>query len=218
VKAPPSQPTEGAIRFAFELAPARAADTLPTAQFGRLAAWRELLRRLQLLGRDARRYDGYHYGNLSVRDPACAARFFITASQTSGHRRLPARQLVRIDTWDVQRFALTATGAAAPSSESISHGMLYAADPTIGWVMHVHSDVIWRHAAALHLPCIDGDVAYGSAAMAQAIAELLTGCRERPLLFATLGHTDGVFAAGADADATGVALVRLLARALQVGQ
>jgi ribulose-5-phosphate 4-epimerase/fuculose-1-phosphate aldolase len=207
-------PVEGAIHFSFALTPAGAADALPNAVFKRLAAWRDVLRRLKLLGRDARRYDGYHYGNLSVRDPASAARFFITASQTSGRRRVSARQIVRVDAWDVRRFALTATGAAAPSSESISHGMLYAADPSIGWVMHVHSSAIWRHAGHLGLPCTAADVAYGSPAMASAVAALLAAHRERPLVFATLGHGDGVFAAGADADATGAALVRTLAHAL----
>jgi len=98
VKAPPHQPTEGAIRFTFELTPARVTDALPLEQFHRLAAWRDILRHLKLLGRDVRRYDGYHYGNLSVRDPACAARFFITASQSSGRRRLSAQQLVCVDT------------------------------------------------------------------------------------------------------------------------
>ena len=215
MKAPSHPPTEGAIRFSFELTPAHAADALPPAQFHCLAAWRDILRHLRLLGRDVRRYDGYHYGNLSVRDPACARRFFITASQSSGRRRLPARQIVRIDTWDIQRFALTATGAAAPSSESVSHAMVYAVDPDIGWVMHVHSAVIWQRAEALGLPCISADVVYGSPAMAHGIAHLLTQRRERPLVFTTLGHGDGVFAAGADAHATGGALVRTLAHALE---
>jgi Class II Aldolase and Adducin N-terminal domain len=218
VKAPPKQPIEGAIRYSFELSPPRAGDTIPAHAFKRLVAWRDILRQLKLLGRDPRRYDGYHYGNLSVRDPACMARFFVTASQTSGRRQLSPRQVVRIDTWDAASFALTATGTTPPSSESISHGMLYAADPAIGWVMHVHSSAIWQRAAELLLPSTAADVGYGSPAMVQAIAHLLTQRRERPVVFATRGHTDGVFAAGADADATGAALVRTLAHALEASQ
>ena len=219
MKAPGTQPSdapsEGAIRFSFELRRGGVADVIPADAFRYLTAWRDILRRLQLLGRDPRRYDGYHYGNVSVRDPSCAERFFVTASQTSGRRRLTARQIVRIDACDAVRFALTATGTAAPSSESISHAMLYAADPAIGWVMHGHSATIWQHVGALGLPCTPVDVEYGSPAMARAVGELLTARRQRPLVFATLGHTDGVFAAGADADTTGLALVETLAHAIE---
>lgn len=222
MKAPGTQPSgapnEGAIRFSFDLRRGDAADAIPADAFRYLTAWRDILRRLRLLGRDPRRYDGYHYGNLSVRDPSCSRRFFVTASQTSGRPRVSARQIVRIDACDAARFVLTATGTAAPSSESISHAMLYAADPAIGWIMHGHSATIWQHAAALRLPCTPAEVEYGSPAMARAVGELLTARRERPLVFATLGHTDGVFAAGADADSTGLALVASLAHAIEVAR
>jgi hypothetical protein len=208
--------SEGAIRFSFELKRGGSDDAIPANVFRRLAAWRDILRRLKLLGRDPQRYDGYHYGNISVRDPSSGQRFFVTASQTSGRARLTVRHIVRIDTCDAARFALTATGTASPSSESISHAMLYAADPNIGWVMHGHSPTIWQHAAALGLGRTPAHVEYGSPAMACAVGELLTARRERPLVFATLGHTDGVFAAGADADATGLALVEALVHASEV--
>lgn len=219
MKAPGTQPSgapsEGAIRFSFELERGSSADAIPDDAFRCLAAWRDILRRLKLLGRDPRRYDGYHYGNVSVRDSSRPERFFVTASQTSGRRRLTARQIVRIDACDAARFALTATGAAAPSSESISHAMLYAADPAIGWVMHGHSPTIWQHTDALRLPCTPADVEYGSPAMARAVGALLGARPERPLVFTTLGHTDGVFAAGADADSTGLALIQTLAHAIE---
>jgi L-ribulose-5-phosphate 4-epimerase len=207
-------PTEGAIQFGFTLVPPTAADRIDDERFAQLAAWRHLLKQLRLLGRDARRYDGYAYGNLSTRDPTVPVRFFITASQTSGVARVTRNDIVRVDRSDADRFEIDATGARPPSSESITHAMLYAADAGIAWIMHVHSAAIWQAAARLRLPCTPADVPYGSPAMAAAVARLLQRHAERPLVFATLGHVDGIFSCGGDAAGVGGALVNTLARAM----
>jgi ribulose-5-phosphate 4-epimerase/fuculose-1-phosphate aldolase len=205
--------TEGAIRFRYRLTAARAADLLDARRFERLAAWRGILKKLALIGRDPNRYDGYAYGNLSVRDHAQPTRFFVTASQTGGAPRLIADHVVRIDACDVERFEVDATGAQPPSSESITHAMVYAADAGVDWIMHVHSPAIWRDALRLQLPTTAADVEYGSPAMAKAVDALAHHHMRRPLVFATLGHEDGVFACGATADETGAALLRALERA-----
>jgi ribulose-5-phosphate 4-epimerase/fuculose-1-phosphate aldolase len=179
-----------------------------------MAAWRTILRQLELIGRDPTRYDGFAYGNLSVRDGAETCAFFVTASQTGGDSNFDRSHLVRVDRWDAARFEVRATGAAPPSSESITHGMLYAADPSIAWVMHVHSPPIWRNANRLELPLTAANVRYGSVAMASAVAALMQQVRGRPIAFATLGHEDGVFVGGASAGETGALLVRTLATAL----
>ncbi|HET6474208.1 MAG TPA: class II aldolase/adducin family protein [Pseudomonadales bacterium] len=205
---------EGAIRFRYRLAPPGDRDRLARDAFARVRAWRQILKRLQLIGRHARRYDGYGYGNLSVRDPHDPTRFYVTASQTSGAPRLRVTDLVRIDRCDVDQFEVDAVGDRAPSSESITHGMVYAADPAVAWIMHAHAPAIWRAAACLGLATTPPDVEYGSRAMALAVEALLAREPARPLLFATLGHTDGVFACGTTADDAGALLVRTHAAAL----
>ena len=206
-------PTEGAIRFHYVLRAPRARDTVDAERFERLAAWRRILRQLKLIGRDARRYDGFAYGNLSVRDRVDPVRFFVTASQTGGAPRLVRKHVVRIDAWDAGNFSVTATGAAPPSSESITHGMVYAADAHIDWIMHVHAPAIWRAAARLELPATPHAIAYGSPAMANAVGALTRDHAARPIVFATLGHEDGIFACGESADDTGTTLIRALADA-----
>ncbi len=211
---PSTTAAEGAIRFRYSLDVPSSADSIDIEQFTQLAAWRTILRQLDLIGRHPHRYDGFAYGNLSVRDHADPQRFYITASQTGGDVDFDLAQLVRIDRWDAERFDVCATGVAPPSSESITHGMVYAADPTIAWVMHVHTPIIWRKALQLGLPVTAEDVSYGSPAMANAVSALLRQHRTRPLAFATLGHEDGVFVCGATAHETGACLVRILADAL----
>ena len=205
---------EGAIQFRYTLDAPGPADALDAERFAQMAAWRTILRQLDLIGRDPARYDGFAYGNLSVRDGADTRRFYVTASQSGGDAGLDRSHLVRVDRWNAGRFEVGATGVAPPSSESITHGMVYAADPSIAWVMHVHSPAIWRNAQQLGLPVTSPNVPYGSILMANAVSALLRQQRNRPIAFATLGHEDGVFVSGASADEAGTLLVSTLAAAL----
>jgi hypothetical protein len=204
---------EGAIHFAYGLAPLTG-PALPDEVFAEMRAWRRICRRLGLVGRDPRRYGGLGFGNLSVRDPADPTRFVITASQTGGARDLRTADLVRINECSLARFWVEAEGRKPPSSETLTHAMVYAADPEVRWIVHAHSPDIWRSTAHLGLPCTGAAVPYGTRAMANAVAALLETATERPLVFTTLGHEDGVFACGADARATGLALIERLADAL----
>jgi hypothetical protein len=82
--------------------------------------------------------------------------------------------------------------------------------------MHAHSHEIWRVAGALGLPTTAADVPYGSPAMAAAVEQLMQRHRQRPLVFATLGHTDGIFACGNDAPSAAGAMIDTLASALSL--
>ena len=205
--------TEGVIQFEYELEPAMGSPVGARA-LQTLLAWRTVLRRLELLGRTPGRYGGLGYGNLSVRDPERPREFVITASQTGGIRDLDETGLCRIRDYDLARFRVAAAGMRPPSSESLSHAMIYDADPGAGWVFHVHSPEIWRRATPLELPATGADVAYGSPAMAHAVEKVLATNDDRPLAFVTLGHEDGVFACGGTARETGTSLVGLLARSI----
>ncbi|MEM9623021.1 MAG: class II aldolase/adducin family protein [Pseudomonadota bacterium] len=204
---------EGTIHFAYELSPPENAAASPQT-FAQLSAWRSVLHALQLLGQQPDRYQGYAYGNLSCRSvEENPEQFVITASQTSGHPNLLDEHLVRITHYNLSRFWIEAQGHEPPSSESITHAMIYAADPRISWVFHVHSSEIWQQRDALVLPATPADVAYGSAAMATAVSELLQTHQSRPLVCATAGHEDGIFALAHNSRDCGGLLVSYLAKA-----
>jgi ribulose-5-phosphate 4-epimerase/fuculose-1-phosphate aldolase len=150
---------------------------------------------------------------MSVRDPAQPEQFAITASQTGALAVLVPTDLVRVLRCNLGRFWVDAEGFQPPSSETLTHGMIYAADPEIHWVFHCHSPEVWRRAPALDLPCTPAGVSYGSPAMTAAVAQVLRRHKHRPMLFATLGHEDGLFACGATAEAAGTRLVAALAQA-----
>lgn len=205
--------TEGIIQFDFELEPA-AGPPVGAHVLQTLLAWRTVLYRLELLGQTPGRYGGLGYGNLSVLDPERPGEFVITASQTGGIRDLDENGLCRIRDYDLDRFRVSAAGTRPPSSESLSHAMIYAADPDVSWVFHVHSPEIWRRAEVHEIPATAADIDYGSPAMARAIEGVLATNDDRPLVFVTLGHEDGVFACGGTARETGTSLVGLLARSI----
>ena len=202
---------EGVIQFNCCLAAPSA--ELPGDLAQPLLAWRAVLRRLKLIGQGEARYGGLGYGNVSRRVPG-APGFAITASQTSGLADAGAEHLVWVRRWDLGRFQVEAEGALPPSSESLTHAMLYAGDPQVNWVLHGHCPDIWQNAEAAGLAAIGAEVGYGSPQMAEAVAALLRANSARPLVFVTLGHEDGVFACGGSAEATGGALVAALAQAL----
>jgi hypothetical protein len=212
-QAPSSGETEGTIRFAYSLESAAGpiADERTTDA---LRGWRAVLKRLGLVGQDPARYGGLGFGNLSARDADRPKEFIITASQTSGADELDDDGLVRIVHSDPGRFWVDAIGQQPPSSETLTHAMIYAADARVNWVFHGHCPEIWQHATALGLPATAEHVGYGSPAMVKAVAELLARHSARPLVFATRGHEDGVFACSARAEDAGLLLTNLLARAL----
>ncbi len=205
---------EGTIRFAYNLT-APTSDLLSAESFAALAAWRSMLRDLHVLGQDTNRYGGFGFGNISMREPDSPS-LVITASQTSGEASFGADSLTRLDAVNFDRFWVEAVGHQPPSSEALTHAMVYASDARIRAVLHVHSPAIWRHAEALALPCTDAQTAYGTPAMVGAVQELLTSQQTRPLVFVTLGHEDGVFACGADLQLAGTRLLAVLARARQL--
>ncbi len=213
-KHPASQvPDEGVIKFRVHLETA-ASDW--SATICDLEAWRHILWRQSLIGVEKEPV-WVGYGNVSMRlgdDPAQPS-FLITATQTGHKSTLAAEDYVCVTACDLDRNAVSARGRARPSSESLAHHIIYRLCPDANFVFHVHSALLWSQSDRLSLPGTSADVAYGTPAMADAIATLF---RETDLpatqALAMRGHRDGIIAFGATAEAAGTNLMKLLARAL----
>ncbi len=201
--------TEGVIKFQLDHRPGPAPATTLTAP---LRAWFQVLRRLELLGQRPDRYLGYAYGNLSRRD---GSGFLITCTQTSGQKRLEPDQFSRVEGWNVVTNRLQAAGPCKPSSEALTHAIVYQRIPAARFVFHVHSPDIWRNMEALELPVTDPAAEYGTPEMARATEAVLAdlGLPASGTL-AMGGHEDGILSWGERAEEAGSRLVSLLARAL----
>lgn len=209
---------EGVIKFDLVFTPAPPPSPV---QVREVNAWRQMLYLMQLIGQDPARYAGYGFGNISRRlgpfgAPPEARRFLISGTQTGGLPVLGPAHYATVLSCVPAANRVVAQGPVAPSSESLTHGMLYALDDTLRVVMHVHSPHLWRHARALHLPTTRACVPYGTPEMAEEVARLFretdVGARR---IFAMAGHEDGIVAFGRRADEAGAVLQRYLARAFQ---
>ncbi len=204
-------PEEGVIKFKLEHC---AADPLPPSELAALRAWHRICHRLGLLGRDPDRYGGYAYGNISRRAPSG---FIISGTQTAGNAELAPGDYAEVHAWEAAANRVCSRGPCRPSSESITHGMIYDAAPA-NFIVHAHSPEIWTNAGALGLAATGAKVAYGTPEMALAVRRLFDSGELAPEqgLFVMLGHEDGVVSYGPGAEAAGGLMVTTLARALQI--
>lgn len=204
---------EGVIRFHLEY---REGPLPEWADPGDIITWFRRCRALGGIGRyPPSRHQGAAYGNISQRG---AEGFLITGTQTGAREALTADDIAWVRDFDVARNRVVAEGPARPSSESLSHGQVYALRPTTGFVIHVHDALLWQHAAALDLPLTDPAAEYGTPAMALEVERVMalpkTLCSGA---FAMGGHEDGIIVFGDDAEQAGIRLLRLYRRVCHRG-
>ena len=185
--------TEGVIKFDlhYQLSAPEASPALDE-----LLQWRDVFFRLGVIGQDQVRYEGYAFGNISRR-LGPGNRFVISGSQTGGLEHCLAEHYSIVDECDIETNRVEAHGPIAPSSESLTHGAIYALSEDIKCVVHGHAPLLWNKAEALKIPATAPDVEYGTPRMAHAIARLYHDHgRPQQALFAMLGHEDGIIAYG----------------------
>jgi ribulose-5-phosphate 4-epimerase/fuculose-1-phosphate aldolase len=199
---------EGVIKFQldFQEGPAPADELLTE-----LNAWRSIFLQLGLLGQDPRRYLGYGFGNLSRRLSGNA--FLISGTQTGNLSDLLAGHYAEVLSCNPFSNSVTATGHVKPSSEALSHGILYQANPDISWVMHLHSPDIFNNSNELNLTTTSPDAEYGTPEMATEIEKAVSSADNDAGLIVMGGHEDGILAYGTSADNTGLLVLKTLALA-----
>lgn len=208
---------EGIIQFnlEFKAGPPPAPEALVE-----LNAWRWIFRQLGLLGQDPARYDGFGFGNLSRRaSPAAdsAQAFIISGTQTGGLPELQPRHYVTVVDSDPTLNQVRAVGPVKPSSESLTHGLLYQVDPAIAWVMHLHSPAIYLRQKELKLPVTAASALCGTPQIAMEVSRIHAAhASAEPCLLVMGGHADGILAFGTDPFKTGGLVVETLARALSI--
>jgi hypothetical protein len=152
-----------------------------------------------LIGQDAGRYAGLGFGNISQRVilPGHPDAFLITGSQT-GHLPVLERQhYALVMQCDPQQNCLQATGETAPSSESMTHAVVYQSLPAVQAIIHVHWPALWQNATGKNLQVTARDIPYGTPQMAAAVQDILHKTNANPSgVLAMLGHEDGILAWG----------------------
>lgn len=195
---------EGVVKYRLDHA---RAEPFRAPELAELDAWRSVLHRLGLVGQQADRYDGYGFGNVSVRT---SRGFFISGTQTGRPERLGDTGYALVLSANVDVNSVESTGPVAPSSEALTHAAVYQLDPQINCVLHAHSPDIW---VLPGLPATPADVPYGTPAMARAVRRCFDAMG-RPTfgLFVMAGHEDGAVSFGPDLATAAGLLIETLAR------
>ena len=203
---------EGVIKFHMSHHTKDAFHDLP--ELTELMVWRDLCRRLNLLGQDEGRYQGYGYGNISIRHPEKG--FLISASQTSGIYSCSEEHFAWVTETVLESNQLTSQGPMPPSSESMTHSSIYHVNDQINCVVHAHSPEIWQNSDALKLDYTESEIPYGTPEMAAAVIKL---CQTLPNktegVFVMKGHQDGVVSYASTAKQAVELMVRCLMDALE---
>ncbi|MGW8313384.1 MAG: class II aldolase/adducin family protein [Desulfuromonadales bacterium] len=205
---------EGVIKFQLDFQPG---EPPPAGYLSELNAWRTIFCRLGLLGQDANRYHGLGFGNLSRRLPDQGEHAFVISGTQTGHlpNLQPEHYAIVLQCAPIAN-RLMARGRSKPSSEALSHAVLYQVKAQIQWVMHLHSPDIFNARGPLGLPCTNPSAAYGTPEMAMEIERLATRVDQQlPGLLVMTGHQDGILAYGESAPETGELVVETLALALR---
>ena len=184
-----------------------------------LLVWRQIFYQLGLIGQNPNLYSGAGYGNVSQKigsNDQGQPVFWITGTQTGGLETIDPENFSRVDSYDVDQNQLSCMGPIAASSEAMTHGAVYEADPDAKYVFHTHSKIIWSAYQKLNLQFTPSNVEYGTAEMARSVKQLSRDPKwTHDRAFVMLGHEDGVFTFGATAELAGLAMVKTLTQAMK---
>jgi ribulose-5-phosphate 4-epimerase/fuculose-1-phosphate aldolase len=144
--------------------------------------------------------DGVGYGNLSLR--TSGAQFVVSASAIGAERVLRTGQYSLVESFSIEGNSVQSVGPLPASSESMTHGAIYAACAAVQCIIHVHNRPLFDWLLQNEWPATPADVPYGTPAMARSVAALVAAQNQLPVLFAMAGHQDGVVAYGTDIAST----------------
>ena len=197
---------DGVIKYSIEH---QTENTPPFSGYEELEALRTRLFTLGLIGEK----DGIGYGNLSMRHEGPKS-FFITATQTGRKYTLSREYYTYISDYDFSNFKVISQGTHKPSSEALSHAMIYAIDDRISTVIHIHSLALWKFMKAKNNLATTAE--YGTAEMVEEIAGLYINLD--PIMnnaFVMKGHEEGIITFGRSVEEAESALYAIMQAYLQ---
>lgn len=178
----------------------------------KINAWRDILYLCKLVGYSSQYGGGY--GNLSQRIPNKPERFVITGSQTGDLKKLTKKHYSIVLQSDFENNKVAAKGYVKPSSESMTHAIIYSLYNNVNAVIHVHSPCIFEKAFDLKIPITDKVGKYGSVELVNQIKLLSDQGKLKKNIFAIGSHKDGIIAFGKTSEKAGLVVIKYLSKAL----
>lgn len=181
------------------------APPLGQALIRELNFWRNQLYQLGLIGE----YDnGIGFGNLSIRDDKNPNQFIISGTKTGNLTSLNEQHYTKVVDYNWEQNYVICHGPIQASSEALTHGAIYEANPKINAVIHIHHGQLWQELMN-KVPTTAKNVAYGTPEMAREIIRL---CQEENLnstqILVMSGHEEGIITFGNNLEMAGNLLLK----------
>jgi len=158
------------------------AKILKVTEIKELNLYRERLRKAELIGDNGK----VGFGNISKRH---RNGFIISGTDTGKIKNLRPADYAFVKNWKIEKNNLNYEGTTEPSSESLTHAILYQTDKNIKAVIHIHNSKIWNKLITKKLNS-NKRAHYGTPAMALAVRDFLKQNKKSAYL-AMGGHRDG---------------------------
>ena len=173
----------------------RQAPALPAATVAELNTWRNRLHEQGLIGYYPEH--GVGFGNVSIREGESGA-FIISGTQTGHIEATDERHYARVIRCDIEANHVLCEGPVQASSEALTHAAIYALDPAIRAVVHVHDADLWNDLID-RVPTTAREVSYGTPEMALEFRRLYAETEFGKQGVAIMGgHEEGIVSFGED--------------------
>lgn len=138
--------------------------------------------------------NGIGYGNISLRQNTNS--LLISGSATGHIRKLSIEKYALVTQIDISQNKVFYQGMISPSSESMSHAVIYQALAVVKCVIHIHHKELHEYMKRNDYERTSEDLSYGTPEFANNIVNLLNNQKQTRGVFVTPGHEEGVFAYG----------------------
>ena len=173
----------------------RHGPALPADAISELNDWRNRLHEQGLIGYYPEHRVGF--GNVSIRE-GDSSTFIISGTQTGHIETTDERHYARVIRCDIEANRVLCEGPVQASSEALTHAAIYALDPGIRAVAHVHDAALWDELID-RLPTTSREISYGTPEMAREFRRLYAETDFPALGVAVMGgHEEGLVAFGRD--------------------
>ena len=172
---------------------------IPGDMFQKLNPWRNNLYDLKLIGVYE---NGIGFGNISVRLKGTNS-FYISGSASGAVKQTSIEHYAFVENFDLNKNLVSCSGPVKASSESLTHGAIYASDSRISGIVHVHHQGMWEWALE-RFPTSGKGFSFGTLEIAIEISRLL---RDPEIsangIIVMGGHESGLLFFGSDIEKAG---------------
>ena len=177
----------------------KAPSLVPEDVFHKLNSWRNKLYDLNLIGI----YDnGIGYGNISARLNE-TNKFYISGSATGDIRKTGIEHYALVEGFDLNKNLVICSGPIKASSESLTHGSIYASDSRISGIVHIHHQGMWKWALD-RFPTSAEKYSYGTSEIAIEISCLIRNPKISGTGIIVMGgHEGGLLFFGSEIEGAG---------------